>query len=449
MTRVIQPGDARQEMAEDNYAKMKMMKKSLFDTSLLSMFRFFIFARLVYSVFTFIVPRLFYTSRFPRLQTNSPASLIGIGESLLLLGFLSWPWLKEKMGRWYLPVALGIATIGPIIENYLSVDLRLADEFTQILSVAGQWQVVILLFIPLIFISWQYSFKVVAAWCGFQALLQVVAILPTIFEASPRPFLLYNILLFRSFIFLLVGYIIVRLVAGQRQQYTRLAQANRQLASYAVTLEQLTTSRERNRMARELHDTLAHTLSAVSIELEAVNALWDNNPGKAKVMLDQSLTMTRDGLNESRRAIQSLRAAPLDDLGLSIALGNLARSMCERIGLVLDLQIPDDLPALGPEVEHSLYRISEEALRNVAEHANATHVSVHLWLQDHQVMLTIKDDGCGFDEQAGEKDHRYGLRGMHEYASTIGAVLTVNSIPQQGTTIHLSLEVKDDPGFNL
>jgi signal transduction histidine kinase len=144
-----------------------------------------------------------------------------------------------------------------------------------------------------------------------------------------------------------------------------------------------------------------------------------------------------------------LRAAPLEDLGLSIALGNLARSMAERIGLVLDLQLPEDIPALGPEVEHSLYRISEEALRNVAEHANATRVSVHLGLQDHHVLLTIQDDGCGFDEQSTTKDHHYGLRGMYEYASAIGAVLNVNSVPQHGTSIQLSLEVKDDPGFNL
>jgi len=428
---------------------MKPMKKNLFDASLLSMFRFFIFARLVYSLVTFIVPLLFSNYQYSRWQADVPASLMGIGESLLLLGFLSWPWLRNKLGSWYLPVALGIATVGPVIENYLAVDLRLADEFAQVLSLVGQWQVVILLFIPLIFISWQYSYKIVAAWCSFQALLQVVAILPIISEASPRPYLLYNILLFRSLMFLLVGYIIVRLVAGQRQQYSRLVQANRQLASYAVTLEQLTTSRERNRMARELHDTLAHTLSAVSIELEAVHALWDNNPGKARLMLDQSLTMTRDGLNESRRAIQSLRAAPLEDIGLSMALGNLARSISERIGLILDLQLPEDLPTLGPEVQHSLYRIAEEALHNISEHANATHVSVQLKLQGNQVLLTIQDDGCGFDEKSIAKDHHYGLRGMQEYASTIGAVLNVKSAPQRGTSIQLTLEVKDDPSFNL
>jgi signal transduction histidine kinase len=438
-----------QDMCVHKYARMKTMKKNLFDTSLLSMFRFFIFARLVYSVFTFVVPRLFFSSRFPRLQTDLPSSLMGIGESLILLGYLSWPWLRNKLDKWYLPVALAIATVGPIIENYLAVDLHLADEFTQVLSLVGQWQVVILLFIPLIFISWQYSYKIVAAWSGFQALLQVIAILPIITEASPRPYLLYNILLFRSLMFLLVGYIIVRLVAGQRQQYSRLVQANRQLASYTVTLEQLTTSRERNRMARELHDTLAHTLSAVSIELEAVHALWDTNPGKAKVMLDQSLNMTRDGLNDSRRAIQSLRAAPLEDIGLSMALGNMARSMSERIGLILDLQLPDDLPTIGPEVEHSLYRISEEALHNVAEHANATHVSVYLGLQGNHLLLTIQDDGCGFDVQSGSKDHHYGLRGMQEYATTIGAVLNINSVPRQGTSIELTLEVKDDPGFNM
>ena len=431
------------------YVKIQSMKKSLFDTSLFSVFRFFVAVRLFYSFFMLLVPRLFVGSRLSRLQFYEPSVLLSVGETIFLLVYLSWPLLRLKLGKFYLPIALGIATIGPIIENYLGIDLHQLDEFAQLQSIAGQFQVAILLFIPLILISWEYKYKIVLAWCGFQALLEVVATLPIIYDFSPRPFLVFNILLFRTLIYLLVGYVVVRLVSEERQQYSKLATANQRLASYAVTLEQLTVSRERNRMARELHDTLAHTLSAVSIELEAVNALWDNNNEKAKVMLEQSLSMTRSGLNESRRAIQSLRAAPLEDLGLVIALENLARSTAERIGVSLSLELPDDLPSLNPEVEHSVFRISEEALRNVVEHANARHVYVSLCLEDHRLQLEIMDDGSGFVSGSEDSDHHFGLKGMHEYADTIGATLTVESIPDKGTKVLLILEGINDPSSDL
>ncbi len=425
------------------------MKKSLFGTSLFSVFRFFVAVRLLYSVFTLIVPRFFNSSRISRLQFYEPSILLSVGETIFLLVYLSWPQLRSKFGRIYLPIALIIATIGPIIENYLAIDLHQVDEFAQIQSIAGQFQVAILLFIPLIFISWRYKYKIVTAWCGFQALLEIVASMPIIFEVSPRPFLVFNILLFRTLIYLLIGYVIVRLVSEERNQYAKLEAANQKLASYAVTLEQLTVSRERNRLARELHDTLAHTLSAVSIELEAVTALWDNNHEKAKGMLDQSLVMTRTGLNESRRAIQALRAAPLEDVGFVIALENLAKSTAERIGVNLHLELPEDLPALNPVVEHSLFRISEEALRNVAEHANAKHVLICLCVKDHHLLLEIEDDGAGFAEKPQDSDRHFGIKGMHEYADTIGATLDVESFPDKGTKVRLVMERLIDPSSDL
>lgn len=144
--------------------------------------------------------------------------------------------------------------------------------------------------------------------------------------------------------FLVVGYFISTLMRMFQQQQAALAQANAQLINYAATQEDLTISRERNRMARELHDTLAHTLSALSVQLETINAYWEVDPAAAQRMLTTALSVTRAGLQETRRALKSLRASPLDDLGLIQALRQIATETATRANLRLNLQIPERLP---------------------------------------------------------------------------------------------------------
>jgi signal transduction histidine kinase len=111
-------------------------------------------------------------------------------------------------------------------------------------------------------------------------------------------------------IYLLLGFAVSRLVSSQREQAVRLDQAKRQLEKYAAANEQLALSRERNRRARELHDTLVHTLSAVAVELEATSSVWDSDRAKARDLLVQSLKLTRDGLSATRRSMQSIDSAP-------------------------------------------------------------------------------------------------------------------------------------------
>jgi signal transduction histidine kinase len=238
----------------------------------------------------------------------------------------------------------------------------------------------------------------------------------------------------------LVGFVVSRLVAGQREQTDRLQQAYHQLAAFATTNEQLTLSRERNRLARELHDTLAHTLSAVAVQLEAITSLWENDRDKAREILALSLKLTRDGLNETRRAIQSLRAAPVEDLGLIMALSNLARSVADRNHFLLDLSLPTEIKGRSPEIEHAFYRITEEGLRNVAQHSGAQRIGVSLQENGNRLSLTVHDDGRGFDLENVDPEQRFGLQGMKERAGSIGASFTINSAPSQGTTIQVEVE---------
>jgi signal transduction histidine kinase len=425
-----------------------MRNNSSFEPGIFEVFRLFIAIRLVLSLISLVLSIWPINPRFAEFQG---APMIGVIETAILFGYLSWPWLRHRLGKLYLPIALGVATIMPFVENIVGVDTRQANEVVQIRAVAAEWQLVIMLLIPLILVSWQYSFRVLVWYCLALVVLDGISI--SIYLASNagsiREVGVAGVSLFRTMIFVFVGYVINRLAAGQRQQNARLAQANQQLASYANALEQLTISRERNRLAREFHDTLAHTLSAVAVQLEAVNTLWQPDPAKAHSMLVDSLTATRTGLNESRRAIQSLRATPLEDMGLSLAIKQMARSVAERNGLILDLQFPDEIVGIGPDNEQNIYRIAEETLHNVTQHARAKHVWVDLVRADHKLTLTIRDDGLGFNLDNAIIADRFGLRGMRERAEAIGAQILIESQPDQGTTVQLVMETKNGTSSNL
>ncbi len=386
-------------------------------------------------------------STFLRFMGNPYVILIAAAGLVI---YLSWTGLQGKLGRFYLPIAFAIATLAPIIANFLAFDFSQAGELAQVRSLAGQWQVIFLLFVPLILISWQYSFRVVLLYClslvGIDLVIIFIPILAgSVGSALNSPWLQAGPIFLRTAIYLLVGYMVSRLVASQREQTARLEQAYRQLATYATTNEQLTLSRERNRLARELHDTLAHTLSASAVQLEAISSLWDSDRPRAHEILVQSLKLTRDGLNETRRAIQSLRAAPVEELGLVRSLSNLARTISQHNRLSLDLSVPEHSEGWPPEIEHAFYRIAEEALHNVAQHASAHQLSVALKEKSGRLSLSIHDDGHGFSPDQVGAEQRLGLVGMRERAKAIGASISITSEPGQGTTVLLSYPPAPQP----
>ncbi len=195
-------------------------------------------------------------------------------------------------------------------------------------------------------------------------------------------------------------------------------------------------SRERNRLARELHDTLAHTLSGLAIQLEAINSLWATNLEHARALLGEALAGTRSGLRESRRAIQALRATPLAALGLVNALRELSQSAADRAGVTLRLDLPESIELSGRDAEQTIYRVAEEASANVVRHANASTLHVRLDTSDAPT-LTITDDGSGFDPTQVDGSSHFGLRGMRERAALAGGALAVQSTPGGGTTLRL------------
>jgi signal transduction histidine kinase len=230
----------------------------------------------------------------------------------------------------------------------------------------------------------------------------------------------------------------------QQLQQVELEQANVRLKKLALSTEQLAQTRERNRLARELHDTLAHTLSSVAVQLEAVKVLFDTDPVEAKRVLNRSLENTRNGLNETRRALNDLRTSEVENFGLNQSLKNLLTSGSTRSGFTYTENLQDNLNLLPPEISHVTYRTIQEAVENTVKHANATHVDLNVELTDTTLYLCYKDDGQGFPMNIGNDVRHYGLQGMRERIELLGGVFEIHSAPGEGTVITIEMEIMND-----
>lgn len=354
--------------------------------------------------------------------------------AMLFLGCAYWPWLRKKLRGLYVPLMLFIMAGLPILANRLWIPQLPPGPLTNIEGLA--LRLLPISFIGLVMVAWQYPWSGVVLYAAGTAVLDIVLIQlkpPSMGPVDPLIF----VLLVRSISFLVVGYFLSRLVSRLNAQQAALKLANARLVHHASTIEQLTTSRERNRMARELHDTLAHTLSGLSVQLETAQAYWEVEPETARTLLARSLSATRSGLDETRRALQALRASPLDDLGLLLALRKLAGSAAQRGQFDLALSLPVQIPSLPPDVEQCIYRIAQEAIENAVHHANANTLAVQLTLSEAKISLSIVDDGLGFEVEKVKENGHYGLAGMRERAQVAGGDLTISSQPDQGTRIDL------------
>lgn len=204
---------------------------------------------------------------------------------------------------------------------------------------------------------------------------------------------------------------------------------------------QLGAVEERNRLAREIHDTLAQGMAGVALQLESADALLDASHDAAdreriQRALRTALALTRANLEEARRSVLDLRAAPLEGRTLPRALAALvdalAAETAARGGPRVTFEATGGARPLPVRVEVGLYRIAQEALANVLQHAEATRADVRLVATPAEVSCTVADDGRGFDP-AALPEGRYGLIGMRERAKLLGGTLRLESAPAGGT----------------
>ncbi|MDQ3912622.1 MAG: GAF domain-containing sensor histidine kinase [Actinomycetota bacterium] len=207
---------------------------------------------------------------------------------------------------------------------------------------------------------------------------------------------------------------------------------------------QLSAAEERNRLAREIHDTLAQGLTATSLQLESAEALLDAGTGvkRAREPLRRALSLTQSNLEEARRSVLDLRAAPLEGRSLSEALKTLVERWESETGISARFQAVNGARPLPPRVEAALYRICQEALNNVARYSQAERLRVRLVITPDQVQLTVEDDGRGFAASEVPKD-RYGLVGMNERARILGGSLDIRSSPDgRGTRVEATVPLE-------
>jgi two-component system, NarL family, sensor kinase len=201
---------------------------------------------------------------------------------------------------------------------------------------------------------------------------------------------------------------------------------------------------ERNRLAREIHDTLAQSLTATTLQLESADALLDagSSPEKAREPLLRALSLTQSNLEEARRSVLDLRAAPLEGRSLSRALRVLVERWEAETGTAARYRAINGGRPLPSRVEVALYRICQEALTNVARHAEAGRADVQLVATPGQIRLVVEDDGRGFDVSNMPED-RHGLVGMNERAKMLGGRLEIWSNPGAGTRIEATVPLEE------
>ncbi len=201
----------------------------------------------------------------------------------------------------------------------------------------------------------------------------------------------------------------------------------------------LARAEERTRLAREIHDTLAQGLTAIALHVEGALHNLADHPERAKQRLERALGTARESLEEARRSVLDLRAAPLAGKPLATALRSLSHAFTAESGIRVRVSLPDG-PGLPLRVEAELFRIAQEALTNVRRHADATEVQIALRHTPRRVRLSVRDNGKGFDPAAVGAE-RQGIVGMRERARLLDGTVRVRSSRRgrSGTTVSASI----------
>ncbi len=242
----------------------------------------------------------------------------------------------------------------------------------------------------------------------------------------------------------MVCYFVGSLADQQRAEQAQLEDANRKLSEQAHVREQLATTRERVRLSRDLHDTVAHKLAALAVQMNAIDVVVKSERSAGSAGLSDELakakSLVKEGLDDTRRAIGDLRANQVNDLGLASALERLAESASQRGAFSASFRQTGDETSLPAGTANAMYYIAQEALNNIERHAQAQQAKILLeWRsQTHNaVTLSIQDDGVGFDPSAPADSERFGITGMRERAELAGVHMRISSHEGAGTTVHV------------
>jgi signal transduction histidine kinase len=436
------------------------MVNEVIDRRVIQILRWSIIVQILFLLLSSFSPRFSLHNNYFEIDAVDYLSFASVALMTAILVTISIKKVEDRITKKTLLVILySIALITIFSRHIFSLSLRRMVPDTA--PALFRWDAIFFLIIPLVFIAWQYSMRDVLIYC---LIILITDFIPMLLEQNNN-FAIFNPTtslgdtfpqrgafsiisdfmgsFARSVILGIVGWIENSLVTLQRSQHSQLVEANRKLQKYAVTSEKLAQTQERNRLARELHDTLAHTLSSTSVQLEAIKALFDRDPDQAKILLAQTLENTKSGLAETRRALVDLRTSELEAYGLTQAIRNLGLSAAERGGFSAQFDLDKGLDVLPDDMSHCIYRTVQEAFENILRHSNASQASVKLFSEDNNVKLIIQDNGKGFNLDKVKKD-RLGIRGMRERIEMLGGTFNITSDINKGTEIDICLETNYD-----
>jgi len=223
--------------------------------------------------------------------------------------------------------------------------------------------------------------------------------------------------------------------AERAELITKLQAAQKELELARARDAELAVLRERERLARDLHDSLGHGLVTLTVQLEAAQRLYPVDPARASALLDEMKTLTRTSMGQLRRSLAGLRAPGLGERPLAQAIAELCTEVASRAGCKVDYQAAAEAAPLPPAVAEALWRTAQEGLANVEKHSRARTARVTLEPGPRTAAVRVSDDGVGLPAEAEARPGHYGLRGLRERVEGLGGAFTAARSEPAGTTI--------------
>ncbi|MEA5559365.1 sensor histidine kinase [Nodularia spumigena] len=236
-----------------------------------------------------------------------------------------------------------------------------------------------------------------------------------------------------SLIFILL---LMNTVISERQSREKLAIANEKLRQYALKIENQATLEERNRIAREIHDSLGHSLTALNLQLETALKLWQSHPVKAQAFLARAKELGSKSLNDVRQSVSTMRYNPLQGQTLEQAIASLLEDFHRSNGIspTCHINLEYSLPS---DIIISIYRIIQESLTNISKYAIASEVKLEITTNKGSFRLIIEDNGKGFDIM--QNTTGFGLQSMRDRTLALGGEFQINSTPGSGCEIIVNI----------
>ncbi|QFZ19818.1 sensor histidine kinase [Saccharothrix syringae] len=344
----------------------------------------------------------FLTLALGVLASGDPVPSLPLGAVFALLAVVGFEWVRERGARWawayvavQLPLAFLVFTVSPSVGATLFL-VVLVSQCVLLLPLPGTALVVAL--VPLVHLGMPWH----------EALREGLGTLAAVLFAA----------------------VVTELLVREQRSRTELAEAHGRLRDHAAQAERLATAQERNRVARDIHDGLGHSLTVVQMQVKAARAVLPTDPAKADDVLAKAQRQAEEALAEVRRSVRALRE-PRPTPPLAEALRSLAEET-SAAGVPTRLAVSGAQRPLPDETREALFRTAQEGLTNVRKHARAGRVDLVLDYADAAVRLEVRDDGTG---AADGRPPGFGLLGLRERAAHLGGRVHLESFPGRGCTL--------------